>query len=294
LLGTSKFREALRAHPLRVTHLALPCLLACAAHAEDDLKTQATPTDLRQAVALSEKLGRAIFDVDEVSAKATDTLRAGVSAEELASVRGWVAVAGPWWKIAFVVADGSAKPNKVGFEVNFPLGERPLMTRARVTRVQPPRAMDTEEARQWRAKGTAEAAVQQRCRKDMNYVVLPAALAGQRGLLVYLLASTDQAETQVWGGHQRFHLNEDGTQVLDQLRLSQCMPLVSSKGVSHYTLGTPFFDAPNEGHVFSALSNRTDLYLGTRRGIWKVDASGIAYKGPHSERRVSDAGQPGP
>jgi hypothetical protein len=42
---------------------------------------------------------------------------------------------------------------------------------------------------------------------------------------------------------------------------------------------TPFFDAPNEGHVFSALSNRMDFYLGTPRVLWQLHGSHIELKG---------------
>jgi len=85
----------------------------------------------------------------------------------------------------------------------------------------------------------------------------------------------------VTGGHTRFHVTEDGERLDETLELSQCLIQRRAPGeqTGGLVLGTPFFQYPNEGHVFTAISQKLPLFLGTKLGpgrleLWEVTPSG--------------------
>ena len=62
-------------------------------------------------------------------------------------------------------------------------------------------------------------------------------------------------------------MSEDGGTVLGVDRLLQCLVQPVSSATGAFSVFTPLADTPNEGHVFTAMSNGLPLYLGT----WKSE-----------------------
>jgi hypothetical protein len=231
------------------------------------------------------RIGRAIFEQDEVSARAADFVIARVPAEGRAGMRGWVTIEGPWWRVAFVVGEPGAE--RVPFEASFPRDEPPERASPSLRAFDPPRPLDPDEEPRWRARRTAARNAPGTCGKPMNPVVLPASLDGGTGWLVYLLNSTSTAGETVIGGHLKFRVSPGGDSVLGLEQLSQCnvqKPLPRGATPMGMFLVTPHDDVPNEGHVFTAMSNRQPLSVGawkTVRGrMWLVAPDGTINREP--------------
>jgi hypothetical protein len=218
-----------------------------------------------------------IFEQDEVSARATDFLYARVPEEQRApTIRGWSTLPGPWWRVSFFVATG--KDVAVGYEIDFPADQPPEKTRPTFRKLVPPRPLDADERARRDAVQTALVALNKArtgCGPNVNPVVLPGSVLGTKGWIVYLLASTVEPGTIVQGGHQRFVVSEDGKTVVSSEQLSRCGVQKVEKDTVAMALSTPFYDLPNEGHVFTSLSTRMQFVLGTRLGIWMIEGDVI-------------------
>ena len=251
--------------------IVLAALLASCGHAPpttgpaaaDPPEELSIPEDLRPSVERATRVGREIFAQDEVSARATDLFQARVPKPERSGYRGWITIEGPWWKVAYVFESGG-KP-QVRFEAAFPRDEPPKSARPGFQRIEPPRPLDDEERARFQALQTVLKSQPARC-GPTNPVVLPATLADEKGWLVYLLHGTLEANVRISGGHTRFRVSEDGTRVVESTTLSKCLalePAAAGEEPVAMASGTPFFDAPNEGHVFTAMSNGLPFYLMT-------------------------------
>lgn len=237
------------------------------------------PEDLRPAVERATRIGRAIFEQDQVSARATDLWLAKVPPDRRARGRGWVTVDGPWWKVVFI--EGTPGAERVAFEAAFPRDQPPDQSHPTFQAIDPPRPLEQDEELRWRAFRTAVRSVSGGCGKPMNPVVLSASLEGNDGWLVYLLNSTNKSGETILGGHLRIRISPDGDSVVETQRLSQCLvqppppPGATSAGL---VMVTPLFDTPNEGHVFTAMNYREPLLLGTwktvRGRMWLVAPDG--------------------
>jgi hypothetical protein len=244
------------------------------------LPIRSTPPELQEAADRATHLGREIQAQDEVSARAADLLVARVPASQRKPGRGWITISGPWWKVLFLTGDGESL--RVAYEASFPRDELPASSRPTLQTLDPPRPLEPDEAVRWKALQTVIQAPPRTCGGPVNPVILPASEIGRSGWLVYLLAATKDAGVQIIGGHQRYWVSADGASVEEHLDLSQCMTELQkqlpAKAVPvGLLLTTPFFEVPNEGHVFTALSNRSDIFLGTfKKGPlwWNVRADG--------------------
>ena len=248
------------------------------------------PDDLKAQIADAERVGPLIFEQDEVSARATDVLYdRAPEATSAGKLRGWVTIPGPWWRVVFFVARGDDVA--VGYELDYSADLPPERTRPTFRRIDPPREPDAEEAARFRAVRTAIAALsaaRSACGRNVNPVVLPGSTLSKKGWLVYLLASTQEQGTVVQGGHQRFGISEDGRTVTSSDQLSRCSTQKVVKEMVGIGVSTPFYDAPNEGHVFTALSTRLAFYLNTSRGTWSIKGARIRF---FEQVQKADAGR---
>jgi hypothetical protein len=81
------------------------------------------PEKYRQSISDAVRLGKMIFEQDEVSARATDSLYARAPEEQRApTIRGWSTLPGPWWRVSFFVVTG--KDIAVGYEIDVPAAQR--------------------------------------------------------------------------------------------------------------------------------------------------------------------------
>jgi hypothetical protein len=234
------------------------------------------PGDLAHDVEEAQTLGRAIFEQDLASSRASDAVVHAMGEEADARVEGWITRrTGDAWTVEFIgKADGVYAvfwdAQVKGFGTNVPA--RP---------VSPPRPLDPEGATMARARATAIGQPFRACSSRYNTVVLPASLIEEKGFLVYLLAATSKQGEWIVGGHQRFLISADGARVIQHRPLSKgCLSVPaaaterSSAWVTHIVS-----DAPAETHVFLSLSHQAPLYVGTRRGIWKVWGEKISFEG---------------
>lgn len=242
---------------------------------DDRSPPQPIPEDLSAAIAEATRVGREIFEQDAVSAQATDLLLARVPGTPARKVAGWVTIPGPWWKVVFLVSTSSGL--RVKYEMSFPRGEPPESARPSVQSFDPPRPLDEDEAARWSALQTVLQSGPRLCGEALNPVILSASTRGGTGWLVYLLNPTSQRDPGTSGGHLRYEVSQDGKRVLRAVELSQCGATPRPES------GEKLFDAPNEGHVFVALSNRVTVDLvtaRTRRALWTISPSGgVTYRG---------------
>ena len=257
-------------------------LSACAASQPTTTVTavRPTPEEYRAGVERSVRLGREIAAQDAASALASDVFQARVPAAARTGTRGWVALPRPdGWTVAFVSGEGESE--RVSCELDVPRQDRPDASQVTLRRMDPPRALAPDEAVRRRALQTVARSSPRGCGRPMNPVVLPASDAGQEGWFVYLLNSTSDPKELVVGGHLRFHVSQDGLRIDETLELSKCQiqPRAPGEQTGGLVLGTPFFQYPNEGHVFTAISQKLPLFLGTKLGpgrseLWQVTPSG--------------------
>ena len=220
-------------------------------------------------------IGRQIFAQDKASSRATDVWLARVPEERRRQGHGWVTLGGPPWKVAFL--EGPPGAERVSYEVSFPADVDPGS--GILTAVEPSRPLEEAETLRRRMVRTAAAAVKTSCGTPMNPVVLPP--DGDEGWRVYFLNSTSRRGEMVLGGHLRVRVSDDGGAALGVDRLSQCLVQQQASvgaGTAALVVGTPLFDAPNEGHVFTAMSNGLPLYLGTYKTppgrVWIIAEDG--------------------
>jgi hypothetical protein len=225
------------------------------------------PEEFRPEIERATRIGREIFAQDQASARAADVWLARVPEERRRLGHGWVTLGGPPWKVAFL--EGPSDAERVAFEVASGI----------LTAVEPPRPLEADEALRRRMVRSAGAAVKASCGTPMNPVVLGP--EGNDGWRVYFLNSPGRPGERVLGGHLRVRVSDGGLAVLGVERMSQCLVQGQASvgaGTAALVLGTPLLDAPNEGHVFTAMSNGLPLHLGTYKTppgrVWLIREDG--------------------
>ncbi len=236
------------------------------------------PSDLAPDVHEAERLGRAIFDQDLASSRASDALLRAMGDEPDTRIEGWITRRrGKDWLVEFF------GPSEQGFVRFWQSEVKSFGAEVPTHPLDPPEPLDAEAARMARARATAIAQPFRACSSRYNTVVLPGSLIDKPGYLVYLLAATSDNGEWIVGGHQRFLITADGARVLQHRPLSRgCLAVPASQHKTHsssawvtHVVG----DAPAETHVFLSLMHQAPLYVGTRRGIWKVAGEKISFEG---------------
>ena len=244
------------------------------------------PADLRDQIARSESIGRALYLVDQVSAIGTDVLLAHVKSPEQHSLAGYLAlpeadtdaIAPTFWVVFYTKGSEPTIP----FRIKVP----PHRAQPTFEEVAPP-APTTEQLRILiRARETALAAPRD-TNQAMNPVVLPAEAAGETGLLVYLLAGTSRPDVAVFGKHFRVLVSEDGRRIKRFEPLTKTvfeLPLVAPDAASGgrvvgLTMTHIVSEYPLETHVFGSLLYQLPVYVETSRGLWAVEGARIAFLG---------------
>jgi len=252
---------------------------ATASSAEKRFEPKEIPKDLVADVERAKKLGRAIWENDVVSARATDVM---VEAKVLpnAPFRGWVTYQGPdgAYVVDFVteLAGGSlAATHEVRFKKGTSVEED-------VDAFDPPRPLAPAAAAMFRARTAALRQMRTMCGTGLNPVVLPASLVGQDGWLVYILAGSTRNQDRVMGGHHLFRVSQDGSTVLEETRLSNsCLidQLPAGAEPAALMVSHVVTDAPMETHVYTSFLYGLPVYVLTRRGLWEIEGEHIAFGG---------------
>jgi hypothetical protein len=214
------------------------------------------------------KLGRAIFEQDEASARADDVLVAKVGHRD-PRVGGWITrTSAGVWTTSFVTT-GEAEAH-VLYETRLAGSAPPTFTA-----IDPPGPLDAEGSAMVQARATALHAVNARCGDSYNTVVLPGSTVGQEGWLVYLLASSARPRTVILAGHHRLLVSADGSRVLEHTPLSKSCIVAPSPNKPPGSEGAMFVttlvsDHPTEAHFFTSLHYALDLFVGVGDRVWHV------------------------
>jgi hypothetical protein len=236
------------------------------------------PADVQPHLDRALALGKAIYAQDVLSAWGTDVLRKNVPS--LAGVGGYFTLQEtsadgtkkPSWLVQFFTADGVSP--RILYRIRlWPKKEhQPVFEK-----VNPPAAPSAAELAIIKARQAALKALPATT-QPINPVVLPGALIGERGTLVYLLAGTNKRGVVVLGKHHRAHIAEDGTvaklQPLSKgiLEIQPPPPTATGVGVAASHI---LDDWPIETHVFASLLHRVPIFVATARGDWEVTGKQI-------------------
>ena len=238
------------------------------------------PPDLRDQIRRSSGIGRQLYMLDKVAAIGTDVLLENVKDLAGKGLRGYLPiqegdeVGHP--RAAFLVSFFTAEePPRIAYEIRVAPEAKPAF-RA----FDPPKASSASFAAFVRARQTAIAAMP-RSTQPINPVLVPGEANGEQGILVYLLAGTKKSNVAVFGRHFRSLVPMGGTSVTYMMPLSNTALEIPTRGphgetpkalvVSHLVT-----DFPLETHVFTSLLIKQVVYVGTRRGVWRVDGDKIA------------------
>ena len=248
-------------------------------------ETLPIPDDLRARIEQSVGVGQAIYLQDGMAARATDALTARLGSLREQGLGGYLTVQeagpdgrpGPSWLTLFFTSESTPR---LKYRVRVPAAGDQAPT---VEPVSPPEAMPESTQVLIRARRTALSAAEP-LQQPMNPVVLPAAVIGKAGILVYLIAGTTTPNVAVLGQHIRVVVSDDGGRVLELDRLSKSRMEMStaearSGGQKALAVTHLVTDYPLETHVFASLLHRLPIYVGTSRGIWCVDGATIWYMG---------------
>jgi hypothetical protein len=232
-----------------------------------DLKAS-IPDDLRGEITKAEILGSALYTNDMLAAWGTDV----VLAAKLSNgdrCRGWITRRQEnTWKVHFMgVSEGQAVEL---WTVDFP----EFASKGSKLHVWPiPLKPDAELAAMYQARRTALKSPKFIPRTEKyNPVVLPAALTGQPGWFVYMLAALMDPKAIVVGGHYCMHVSEDGNKILQVRPLSRAFLVLQKEADIGAASVTHFLDkTPIETHVYlSLLHQPVQFYVSI------PDPSGVA------------------
>ncbi len=273
----------------KVVVLMVPLLFGCGAESGRERPASGTasqaeqpvPPDLRADIARSIAVGSQLYVLDKVAAIGTDVLFANVQHPEAQGVVGYVPLregdadgrGRNSYLVSFFTEDD---PPRVAYEIRVLPDAQPEFQA-----FAPPKDVPPGFAALIRARQAAIAAMPTP-KQPINPVVIPGEVAGE--VLVYLLAGTKQPDLAVFGQHFRAVVAMGGSSVRSMTPLSNTVLEVPTRApngepaeglaVSHAVT-----DFPLETHVFTSLLHQKVVYVGTRRGMWRVEGDKISFLG---------------
>ncbi len=220
-------------------------------------------------------LGRRIFLHDRAAWLATDALRANVTAEDIAQVRGWIVVEDPAGLLVRFAreADGAILP---GWDVSVGESAGPVSPAPAGS------TFSSSELAQFAARNTAGRGLGAlRCSRTMNSVVFED--PDGDGWLVWLLAATTEPGLIPVGGHYRFTISSDGSTIVRRDQLSNsCLNMRDDRrGPNGERAGLVVnqivSNGPVETHVFLSLLNQTPIYVAADGKLFAVEGDRIRF-----------------
>ena len=144
------------------------------------------------------------------------------------------------------------------------------------TLLQQPDPLHEEELTAWQARQVAISRELPSCGQTYNTVVIPPRVAGD-DWTVYILAATTDPSQVVLLGHHRVRVSSDAQKVLKFESLSQsCLVVEKRADAVAMTVTHVLGPHPIETHVFTSLSYRQPLFVGTQNGVYEVDGARIS------------------
>lgn len=249
-------------------------------NAQPTVREVPIPLELRDQIRHSSEIGRQLYLLDKVAAIGTDVLLENVKDIEAAGIAGYLPMREgdghgkpkDSWLVSFFTSEA---PPRIAYEVRVAFHGKPTLEA-----FNPPKPSKAGFALLAHARELAISAVP-RTGQPINPVLLPAEANGEHGILVYLLAGTTKPDVAVFGKHFRVLVSGDGSTVQYAKPLSNTaleLPTRAPEGAELAALMVTqvVTDFPLETHVFTSLLTKKLLYVGTRRGIWRVDGERIS------------------
>lgn len=217
-----------------------------------------------------EKLGLAIYEQDIRVARASDLLFAQKYDVQKEGLRGWIVEDDDKNLLVRFVREREGKMEAFA-DIRFGTGVE--------TKVERPADVTLSESQlaRFRARQLAASNIKRPCSQRYNFVILPDPESDR--ILVYALAATTDPKVILAGGHYRFTISRDGTQIeqADELFRScltvpknQDVPKGSTPVAAYMT--TLVSNLPQETHIFLSLLHHTPLYVGTPdRKVWHIE-----------------------
>lgn len=253
---------------MRVFRWAIIAVLvfgATASYAADD-----APPIRQFDIPTIERLGREMYERDQLAWKATDILFTRHKKEELAAQkqRGWIVDSYPDHAVVRFIRETDLGP-MLSYDVTFTAGQ--------VLNYSEPQAalLSGEELAQYNARMTALKNVDRMCTENLNTIVLKDPKGDD--WLVWAMAATTDPKLIVVGGHYRFSISSDGKTILQKDALSRnCQNFTREKGTDgeqvQLVMTQVVSNIPVETYVFDTLSYGQALRVGTPDGkVWKID-----------------------
>jgi hypothetical protein len=218
-----------------------------------------------------QRLGQALYDQDIAAARATDALLAKFGGTPPPNLAGWIVVGeGREQTVRFLARDGDAV--RAAWDIPVRNGRA-----GQVVEVDDP-TLPPEQQAMFRARTTAATNIgAMRCSPRYNAVVLDD--PDSDGWLVWLLASTNQANQLVLTGHYRFRISADGSAVLRRDQLSATCIIQSvppdARQMVGVTVSHIVSPLPAETHVFTSLLYRLPVYVVAGDKLYAVDGARI-------------------
>jgi hypothetical protein len=238
------------------------------------------PAEMRQQVHNAEIVGRLLYTFDQMSAIAMDVLMEKFPDFRKRNIGGYLPFRGGDEHLRptdsfYVIFYTRDEPARIAFDIRFRPAAKPELQS-----YDPPKEASPPLVRLIRARQTAINALTS-YPQLLNPVLVPAALLGEKGTLVYLIAGTTKPKTAVFGLHYRVLIPEEGGTP------SYVMPL--SKGIFEMPIDPPggekaaflwvthsLTDWPLETHVFVSLLIKRPVLVKTSFGLWLVDGDKIS------------------
>jgi hypothetical protein len=178
------------------------------------------PPSIRQFdIPTIEKIGREMYDQDQLAWKATDIALAHFTDEGLRAQKthGWIVDTTPAGSVVRFVHDTPDGP-AFFYDVTFPASGAPSAS------IPDSATLSSEEKAQYDARNLAIANIAQRCSDRYNTVSLKDPQGD--GWLIWAMAATTDHNAVVIGGHYRFTISADGKSIIERDALSRsCLRL---------------------------------------------------------------------
>ncbi|GGD01266.1 hypothetical protein [Aquisalinus flavus] len=230
-----------------------------------------------QDIALTENLGRAIYERDTAAYLAAMALQDEFAGDELGWLHGWITVKeGEELKVMFIGEQGGEpRAYFIAFARNDEVYDH----------FAPPGGMGLSRAERgyWAAREDALDRDTQECSSQYNPVVMPykGRDGAEGGLFVYLIPASTEAGLIKAGGYQLFDYSADGQTMKGEMPFNtNCLDVekTGNEGdsliLSHSL--TPY---PQEHHVFMSLLYGTDVVVVTTENdlVWKVSGGEVSF-----------------
>lgn len=220
------------------------------------------------------RIGQAIWRQDVAAARATDALLAQSGGSPPEGLIGWIVVdEGESQRVRFL--SGAPEQPRAFKDVVVDAQFRAVRVEDAADPVLPEDQIARFAARNVAARNFGPL----RCAARYNAVVLDD--PDGEGWLVWLLASTTQANIVPMGGHYRYHVSADGQTVERREQLSgSCLDMdkaQATQGGQTVGLVTNVIVAPRplEVHVFLSLLNRVPIFVLADQKVWAVEGARI-------------------